>query len=148
METKKKALAEYLECSVDDLEQANFDANLFENGMESYLVLTDAEADEYAHKYILDGIWAFNADFILSHSRIDLDNASCEEEAVLESIKTVQEKLCESANPLLLALLEDEEEFISDAIEADGRGHFLSHYDGTENEVSDADETFYIYRQN
>lgn len=148
METKKAALAKFLECEVGDLEQANYDQNLFEHGMESYFVLTDDEANEYTQKYILDSIWAFNADFILSHSRINVDDVNYDEDSILKSLKSVQEKLCESANPLLAALLENEEEFITDAIEADGRGHFLSQYDGKENEVSDADETFYIYRQN
>ncbi len=141
---KVDALAEYLECKPDDLEQASHDKNLFEFGMESYLVLTDEEANEYAQQYILDSLWAFNADFILPRSRIDADD----EDEVLEALKKMQDKLCESANPLIRALLEDEKQFISDALDADGRGHFLSGYDGSEQEVSDAEETFYIYRQN
>ena len=35
-----------------------------------------------------------------------------------------------------------------DIIGADGRGHFLSSYDGNENEITIDDETFYIYRLN
>lgn len=146
---KKEALVSYLDCKPDELEQANYDENLFEYGMESYLVLTDNEAEEYAERYILDSLWAFNADFILPRSRIQVDDLDENaEEQILKALKQMQEKLCENANPLIKALLENEEQFIEDAIEADGRGHFLSQYDGAENEVSDADETFYIYRQN
>lgn len=38
--------------------------------------------------------------------------------------------------------------FIQAAISADGRGHFMSSYDGEENEVTVNDQTFYIYRLN
>lgn len=143
---KKEALAAYLECNADDLEQASHDENLFEFGMESYLILSDGEADEYAAEHILDSLWAFNADFILSRSRIEVDATN--EDAILKALKQMQEKLCENANPLVRALIEDEEAFIAEAVEADGRGHFLSSYDGEEHEVTHGEETFYIYRQN
>jgi hypothetical protein len=56
----------------------------------------------------------------------------------------MQGKLCESARPIVEALIEDMDHFVSDAICADGRGHFLSQYDGEENEEGE----FYIYRTN
>jgi hypothetical protein len=144
---KKETLASFLGCEPEELEQTKYDQNLFEYGEESYLVLTDGEADEYARRYILDSLWAFNTDFILPRSRIELDESN--EEQILKALKSVQEKLCESANPLIKALLEDEKEFVEDAIAADGRGHFLSQYDGAEEENRYDDETiYYIYRQN
>ena len=42
----------------------------------------------------------------------------------------------------------DEDDFIDAVVEADGRGHTLSTYDGIENEVSFGDEWYYIYRTN
>ena len=42
----------------------------------------------------------------------------------------------------------DEDDFIEAVIEADGRGHTLSSYDGNENEISFDDEWYYIYRTN
>jgi len=42
----------------------------------------------------------------------------------------------------------DEDDFIEAVIEADGRGHTLSSYDGNENEVSFDNEWYYIYRTN
>lgn len=41
-----------------------------------------------------------------------------------------------------------EDEFVNKAIEADGRGHFLSKYDGAEHEVIVDDVLFFIYRIN
>jgi hypothetical protein len=146
MDTKQEALAVYLECEPDDLEKASYDKNLFEYGMESYLVLDDAEADQYAKDRILESLWAFNTEFVLSHSRIDVDDSN--EESIVEALKKMQEKLCEDANPIVRALIKDEEAFIADAVEADGRGHFLSSYDGEEHEITFAEELYYIYRQN
>lgn len=146
MDTKQEALAVFLNCEATDLEQANYDANLFEHGVESYLVLDEEEVDQYVKDRILDDLWAFNAEFILSHSRIEADEDN--EAKILKALVMVQEKLCESATPLIRALLENEGEFIEDAIEADGRGHFLSGYDGKEEKIVFAEELFYIYRQN
>jgi hypothetical protein len=50
----------------------------------------------------------------------------------LEALDTVRERLCERANPLVLALIEDQRYFVHDAKIADGRGHFLAGYDGEE----------------
>ena len=146
MGAKQVALAQYLECETTDLEQASHDKNLFEFGMESYLILDDDEADKYVQERILDDLWAFNTEFVIAHSRIDVDESN--EESITKALKKMQEKLCEDATPIIRALLKNEEEFISDAVEADGRGHFLSGYDNEENEVSYEDEAYYIYRQN
>lgn len=143
-DAKRAALAKYLGCEADEIEQDKYDPNTFEFGSESYLVLTDEEADDRTRDYILDTLWAFNAEFILPRSRIDADD----EESILKALKLVQEKCCENCNPLILALIENIDDFVADAQAADGRGHFLSQYDGAENDVSNADYTFYIYRQN
>ena len=58
----------------------------------------------------------------------------------------MQGKLCESANELVLALIDDMDKFVSDAISSDGRGHFLSYYDGEEQEIYIEGTTFFYYR--
>lgn len=105
---------------------------------ESHIVLTNDEADEKASEYIKDSLWAFNAEFIIDHSKLPYD--------AIDMIKTYQEEKCEGANETIEALIEDMEEFVNDAISADGRGHFLNTYDGNENEETVEGETFYIYR--
>ena len=62
--------------------------------------------------------------------------------SAVESLEEAQSRCCESANGLVKALINDMDEFVEDAINADGRGHFLAQYDGNENEQDD----FYIYR--
>ena len=106
-----------------------------------YLVLEDDEADEKAKEYILDTLWAFNASFIAYHTDLD--------EEVIQAIHNNGK--CESNNDIfynLINKLGSIDDFINDAISADGRGHFLSSYDGCENEETINGTTFYIYRQN
>ena len=143
----------YFRGSLEDLEIENpsFDdiQEYFEeieplsgDDFDNFLVLTDEEADEKARREIENTVWAFNASFIIEHSKLPYEAE--------EMVKAFQER-CEGANDTLLALIEDLDEFVEDAISADGRGHFLSPYDGDENEetvtVGDQMETFYIYRQ-
>ena len=97
------------------------------------MLLTDSEADEMAKDYIKDSIWAFSSWFLASHSGLDE-----------EIIKHLQEK-CEGANDVLLKSIKDIDSFVSDAIGCDGRGHFLSGYDGNEQEIN---ENLFLYRIN
>lgn len=139
---KKEVLAAYLEADIEDIFESRYDDCLFEYGQQEYLVLEDDEADKKAKEYILDSLWAFNANFIADHTKqgysTDLE----------KSIKQVQEKMCESANDMVKALIEDLDEFVADAISSDGRGHFFNTYDGEENEYFTEDGTYYIYRVN
>jgi hypothetical protein len=106
-----------------------------------YIVLTDEEADKKCREYIEDSLWAFNSDFIISHSKaLDFDKGS---EAILKAIQ----QLCESGNDAVRRLIDDMDQFVQDAIDADGRGHFLNREDGTEEEQCVNDEVYYIYRE-
>ena len=88
-------------------------------------------------------MWAFNPDFILRHTKAYENTTDYEDEAIIEALKEVQGRICESANELVYALINDFDEFCEDAIDSDGRGHFLSYYDGEEHESGD----YYIYRR-
>ncbi len=136
------ALSSYLECDADELSEESYDhygLTRYSLGNKEYAIGTDAEADEATQQAVKDSLWAFNASFILSE---------CELPSELEdAIKAFQEDKCESANDAILALVEkcsSLEDFTQSAVSADGRGHFLSPYDGNENEH----DGFYIYRLN
>ena len=133
---KIEALAAFTGDAIEDIEIMYED--VYNAGGGEYLVLTDEEADRRAKEYILDSLWAFNACFIADHTKQGYSTA------LEESIKQVQGKMCEGANNMVLALIDDIDEFIDDAISADGRGHFLAGYDGEENEQ----DSFFIYREN
>lgn len=111
-----------------------------------YLVYTDEEADDATKEYILDSLWAFNPHFILRHTQFFLASSVEEDEAFEDSLKELQGRICEGANPIVKALITNLDEFVSDAIDADGRGHFLASYDGEEIEINGG--KFYAYRTN
>ncbi len=148
-ERRAAALAAYLveyenftEDEAAEIER-NYDGS-FSCGSWEYDVLTDEEADEAARADILDSLWAFRPEFILSHMHDHGPTSIREDEAICKALRIMQEELCESATPIIRALIADLDEFVSDAIWADGRGHFISRYDGDEIELGE----FYAYRQN
>jgi len=138
MDKKIKALATHLK--IDSLEIKEVRGESFEAEGCEYLVLKDDEADELARDSILESLWAFNADFIASHSKASLDDHA------IQALKELQASLCESANAIVKSLIEDLDHFVDDAIKSDGRAHFLNTYDGDEHEIQVGNEWFYIYR--
>ena len=143
--TKEQALANFLSLGVrsgfgpcaDDIPESTYDDSLFEApGGEEYLVLTDDEADQRVTEYITESVWAFNASFLSEFTELP------------EEVFIALSDKCEDANDAILAIIErckgGIETFSSMAVSADGRGHFMSSYDGEENESGD----FYIYRTN
>lgn len=139
IDKKVKALAAFLSVKTARIKQ---EGNSFFVEDDEYLVLTEEEADEAAEDYIKDCLWAFNADFILQHTPcydcLDRD----EYNDALRSLKDIQEKSYESAQGFIKAIIADIDDFVYDAIQADGRGHFIATYDGEEHEQ----DGFFIYR--
>jgi hypothetical protein len=147
-----QALAFFLEEEVEDIEPEYFymsdDEKMskqeFTIGSKEYLVLTNEEADKRASDYIKDSLWAFNADFLWPYIKA-CDSLSYEEtNAFVRMIRTAQEKECEDCNVIIQALVGDRfGDLVGAAIKADGRGHFLSKYDGEEREEGE----YFIYKQ-
>jgi hypothetical protein len=136
------SLASFLDVEPETIVKSEYDDDAFEIDGAEYLVLTDEEADKKAEECIIDSLWAFNTSFILNHShnlRVNGWNERTE-----KAFQEMQSSLCESANEIVKAIIDDLDDFVSDAIAEDGRGHFISFYDGEENEQGD----FYIYRTN
>ena len=168
-DVKVNALASFLDVESDTITDNGW-AFESDDAPGEYIVLTDEEADKATKDYIEESIWAFNTDFLLSQMTLedvnkyygledsyydedeeeDVDIGDAEEVFYMgmgmtleEHIKEVQGRY-EDGNQELLRLIDDIDEFVEDAIRADGRGHFLSSYDGDENEEGD----YYIYRTN
>jgi len=138
-----EALAKFLsieveeEMTIDDyISEDSYTENEFHAEGNSYLVLTDEEADTAAREYIQESLWAFNPSFLSSHT--DLPE---------EVFSIIQNDRNEDANPVFYTLLTkcgDFNKFVEEAISSDGRGHFLAAYDFNENEEGE----YFIYRTN
>ena len=108
-------------------------------GSREILVCSDHSANVKAKAYIRDSLWAFRSSFILDQSRV---KSSPE---VVQALEKVQTELCESANEFVFALLKSFRNFCQKAVEADGRGHFLSCYDGEEHSIKVGNTTYFYY---
>lgn len=138
MKNKKEALETFLGEEVESICDNIFES---ESGTE-YMVLTDEEADNEAENSIRESLWAFDTEFILEHTTAYRRTSAEQDRNIIFALKEMQVTLCEMANELVYAMIEDYEQFVEDAIKVDGRGHFVSMYDGEENEQNG----FYIYR--
>lgn len=152
----KKFIAQRDGCTEDDMESVTVDRYFsnpyseyrYETCGEEFYILEDERAYALAFQLIKDELWAFTSEFIMEHLKHDI--VYCEHPVDLEdlrlAIRAAQKRLCEGANAIIHALIDDLEDFVDDAIAADGRGHFISSYDGEEHEVTVDGETYYIYR--
>lgn len=108
----------------------SFHISLENNQGETYeFFVTEGETDqiEAVGEYCKDLLWSFNPEFLEAHMISEID---------AKAIEKIQ-PMYEDANPILKNLIIDWEDFIEDAIRADGAGHFLSPYDGEELYVED-----------
>ena len=114
-----------------------------QNGI--YYVLDEKEAEEKAKEEILRSLCYFNSSFILKHSIFwdSIPYGAVKEYE--EIIKSIQEK---ENSELIKVIIKDINYFIEEAIRWDGRGHFISTYDGEEIEQEFEGEYYYIYRIN
>ena len=139
-----------LKIELDDLDmevkQSKYDKCLFETPRGAYLVLTDKEADEKCKDYIKDTLWAFNTSYILQHMKGYQNTTDYEDRCITKALSKLQEDLCETANPIIERLIDNLDEFVEDAINDDGRGHFLASYDGDEREVEVDGTKYFIYK--
>ena len=97
----------------------------------------DEAADVAARGAILESLWAFRSEFLADYvPALGNDKARA-------AFDKMREALCEDANELVRSMVGDRlDELVTDAIGADGRGHFLASYDGDEVEEGNA----YLYR--
>ena len=121
--------------SIIDEEEISTDGKTFWTVDGDFLVLTEEEAEEMVVDYIEQSASYFNADFLAQMTELPEEifpHLVDQNEAVARLI----EKTCGL------------DEFVAEAIRWDGRGHFLSSYDGEELEVEVDGQWFYIYRTN
>jgi hypothetical protein len=109
----------------------HYGLSIIEVDGEEWALGTDEEADKATVSCIKESLWAFNKTFLADHTGLPVD------------VFAALQKDCESSNDAIYTLIEkcgDMEIFVNDAVSSDGRGHFLSPYDGEEQEWSDLSE--------
>jgi len=113
-------------------------------GPGEYVVFDNDTADTCVNEIIVDSLWSFRPSFLAGETGLD---ERC--------FAPIQDKLCEDANPAFAAMISGTcglASFVESAIKADGRGHFLSQYDGEEYEfciTADRKKVWlYAYRAN
>ena len=95
---------------------------------EEWALGTDEEANKAVKSYIKESLWAFNKTFLADQTGLP------------EEVFAALQVDCENSNDAILSIIEkcgDMDSLVSDAVSSDGRGHFLSPYDGEEKEWSD-----------
>lgn len=163
-EQKLQALANYLEVDTNYFEEEGYDPNEFESKEynESYVVLTEEEAREYAKRDIESvfddlGLDAFTSSFqewILNNA-VDIEtfaeehygNVLAAEEIDLIDLRDSYGKdehgkyyVYEGIEPYV-----DMEAVVDECISMDGIAHFVARYDGNEHDLGDG---LYAYRVN
>lgn len=153
VEQRKQALVECFDA--DPLAIEHVRGHNFRIGTEKYEVLTEVEADLIVKEKVEDSLWSMRPEFLVGH--LSLDGSGFGNPDVVKSVRKVQE-LRESSNDLLKAAVKDLDFLVKEVVASDGRGHYLSPYDGVENEervflkteagVVTGHIDFLIYRQN
>jgi hypothetical protein len=96
-----------------------------------WTLFTDEEADKAVKSYIEESLWAFNKSFLADQTGLP------------EEVFSTLQQDCESSNDAILSIVEkcgDMDTLVSDAVSSDGRGNFLSPYDGHEKKWGDLSE--------
>ena len=139
--TKQQAIETHIRASYPEAEvtESAYCDSTFDIEGEEWLVLTDDEADKRAGEQVEQSLWAFNWSFLAGHcDAIDAIGST--------NWAKMMSDMCEDGNDVVKRLLGDRlDRLVGDAILADGRGHFLSIYDGDEVELGDRID-FYGYR--
>ena len=135
--SKEEALAEFL--GIDTNAQSTWVECEYECKEERYLVMTDDEARKAATRNIANDLWILAPEFLARYMPEGIGE---------REVKAILSAGNRNANDALHALVNAGRGFDAlahDAIEAHGRGHFISSHDGIEKK-SDCGK-FYFYKQ-
>ena len=111
--------------------QTVYGLEVIKRGSKEYLYAeNDEAADNACKEYIREMLWAFNADFLAGYTSNGVD----------AGVIRILQRTSEDANECIYRLVSDDfDRLVEDAIALDGRGHFLSGYDGEETDSADHD---------
>ena len=143
------ALAQFLNVDASDIERSEgdyFGLAFYEADGQEWVVGTEEQAQSAAIAKAKEDVWAFRAQYLADGTGIDE-----------RAIRAIQETMYENASEPLQKIVEATwngglDGFADDAVDEDGRGHFLSGYDGEEQEITvqvgGQTQRMYLYRYN
>lgn len=106
------------------------------DGDQYAIAFDDDEADKAVTEYIREHVWAFSPEFIAETTGLP--------EGIFDCL--AKSNMCEAANEHVLECINQTcglDSFVADAIKFDGRGHFLSLWDGEEIELTNSNAYAY-----
>lgn len=132
----------------EEQEERLYDFLCDELSHNDFLVLDEETKEAHLLESQEEMLWAFNASFITSHLKEEVENdmSGRDIENLEKAIMQMQEKLCEDANGVIKGLTDWKELIIAGA-QADGYGHMLSGYDGDEHELQFEGIDILVYKQ-
>lgn len=141
---KHRAAAQIMDYEPDDVTPENYNyygLTVFQAGRLEYAAGTEEEANKAVKEWIENAFYALNPELLAKHTKIGATKG------MIKAIKALQEDY-EEANEAIMSLIVNFDDLVTDAINEDGRGRFLSPYDSEEKEIDIDGETFYAYRLN
>jgi hypothetical protein len=163
---KMNALKELLKqegCDHDRIDNEGDPLSYFSSGNREYRVMTEQERAREFDIAVTQSLGHFNPEFIVKQTNVLNCQPMSIQERLIDALTQAAQSIGEDMGPIYHALLASNEqdvsrtphdtpwqEFLSEvAAESNGRGHYLSPYDGVEHEVTaDGVNYFYIYRMN
>lgn len=136
IDIKNKLIKSYFEVEENEYVFDEKYNELAVNGA-NYLILTDEEANDLAYNWIKESVWAFKSELLEELTSMDA-----------EVFEVLQEKY-EGANDAILKVIESTcglDTFVETVIKYEGRGYFISFYDGNEECIKLDDNDLFIYR--
>ncbi|EOO11440.1 hypothetical protein [Bacillus cereus] len=116
------------------------------NESNEILVVDEEQRSAMVKEEILQSVWAFNPTFVTENLKDEIcdELSSYELEQLRDSIKDMQEKMCEGCNVVIKSMI-DIDTFIENAIHSDGHGHFLNKENGEEYQLDYNGEILFAY---
>lgn len=136
------------------------DSLTYSCGGNEYRVMTEQERAREFDIEVTQSLGHFNPEFIVRQTNVLNCQSNSIQERLIDALTQAALSIGEDMGPIYHALIASNEqdvshtphdtpwqEFLSEVVQADGYGHFLSPHDGEEHEVTaDGENYFYIYR--
>ena len=115
-----------------------------------WIIGSDEQMQAWCSYEIKRSIWSFRPEYLMNfineEYKLEPELVEYDNQDLMATLELLVEE-CEPASPILRAAIsENMQDFINSAIRDDGRGHFLSRYNGEERSVKITGDIVYLYK--